>query len=197
MVIERDYSYEGQIIHAVITIKKMKRMVMRYDGVKNLIRISAAPRYSMDEIDRFVIKSFPSLYKRVCKIQGEKADESFYLFGVRQEEAVDNKTLKAKLLAYLKERIPYYEKLMKVTPSYRVSVRNMKSRYGSNSSQTHTVAFALSLAHYDYEIIDSVIIHELTHHFHRNHGKRFQTLLRKHCPRYDEYRKKLIHHQYA
>ena len=51
---------------------------------------------------------------------------------------------------------------------YRVSVKKMTSRYGSNSSQTHTVSYSLVLLHYSVEIIDSVIVHELAHDFVRN-----------------------------
>ena len=42
------------------------------------------------------------------------------------------------------------------------------------------------------EIIDSVIIHELAHHFVYDHSDNFYKVVYKYCPNYDILRKKLI-----
>ena len=68
----------------------------------------------------------------------------------------------------------------------------MKSRYGSNSKKTKTLNFNLILIHYDVEVIDSVIIHELAHIKVFNHSKEFYDVVYRYCPNYDKYRKMLI-----
>ena len=78
------------------------------------------------------------------------------------------------------------------TTHYIVKVRNMKSRYGSNNRQSKAITYSLVLLHYSPDIIDSVIIHELAHHFVYNHGSNFYKVVYKYCPNYDMLRKKLI-----
>ena len=90
----------------------------------------------------------------------------------------------------LEERTKYYSKLMDC-PTYKVTVRNMKSRYGSNSRKTKRITYAFSLIHYSIEIIDSVIVHELAHCKVFNHSKSFYDVVYKYCPNYKIYRAKL------
>ena len=68
----------------------------------------------------------------------------------------------------------------------------MKSRYGSNNKRSKTITYSLTLMHYSLEIIDSVVVHELTHCFVYDHSDNFYRLLYKYCPDYDKLRKKLI-----
>ena len=88
-----------------------------------------------------------------------------YLFGERLEMSDDinedniNKFLKKQLLNYLNAYVRVYEEKMNVKTPYKISVRNMKTRFGSNSSRTHSLSFQLDLVHFSPEIIDSVIVH--------------------------------------
>ena len=102
-----------------------------------------------------------------------------------------DKKLKKWFLKIITPRHQYYENLMGVKKPYRVSVKKMTSRYGSNSSQTHTVSYSLVLLHYSVEIIDSVIVHELAHDFVRNHSQKFYDVVYKYCPNYKNLHKRL------
>ena len=101
------------------------------------------------------------------------------------------KKIKPIFLDVLTKRVRYYEKLMGVS-SYQVSVRNMKTRFGSNSKRTKRLNFALLLVHYSTPIIDSVIVHELAHIVEFNHSKKFYDVIYKYCPDYNRYRKLLL-----
>ena len=105
------------------------------------------------------------------------------------------KKLRRFFLKILKSRVEYYASIMKL-PLYKVSVKNMKTRFGSNSKHTKSLHFAFVLIHYSYPIIDSVIIHELAHIKEYNHSKSFYDIVYKYCPDYDLYRKKLIKGEY-
>ena len=105
------------------------------------------------------------------------------------------KKLKKQYLRVVSSRVKHYSIIMKV-PEYKVTVRNMSTRYGSNSKKTKSLHFATSLMHYSLEIIDSVIIHELAHIIVYDHSKKFYDVVYKYCPNYDIYRKKLIHGEY-
>lgn len=92
---------------------------------------------------------------------------------------------------YFESRLRYYEELMLVMPPYNLKLRKSTTRYGCNIKKTHTITFNLELIHYSPEIIDSVIVHELAHHFEFNHQKNFYNIVYKYCPNYDELDKKL------
>ena len=100
------------------------------------------------------------------------------------------KKIKKVFLKIATERTNYYSKLMAV-PEYKVGIRDMKTRHGSNSKRTKHINYAFHLVHYSTEIIDSVIVHELAHCKVFNHSKAFYDVVYKYCPKYDEYHAKL------
>ena len=85
---------------------------------------------------------------------------------------------------YMIDRTRYYESLMGVTPPYRIKIKKMKSRFGSNSKKTHTISYASHLFSYSNDILDSLIVHELAHHFAFDHSKNFYSIVYKYCPNY-------------
>ncbi len=86
------------------------------------------------------------------------------------------------------------EKLTELSPyGFRVShltVRRMKSRWGSCSS-TGKITLNSMLVLLPPECLDYVIVHELCHLLHRNHGKQFYELLEEIVPDYKKVRKTL------
>ena len=106
-----------------------------------------------------------------------------------------DKKLHKMFLSILKDKVAYYSSKMGV-PLYRVSLRNMKTRFGSNSKKTKSVHFSYVLIHYSHPIIDSVVVHELAHILVYDHSKKFYDVVYKYCPDYDIYRKKLIRGEY-
>ncbi len=72
-----------------------------------------------------------------------------------------------------------------------VTVRNSRTRWGSCSSR-NDISLSLHLMKLPDELIDYIIIHELCHIRHKNHGPRFYKLLDSLCDgRHEELRKKL------
>lgn len=196
------FIYAGVPYDVLIKKKKgMRNYRARFVSYDKGIILSCPLRASDNDIKRVLTKMMPSLLKKVENKRGDLlGDDEFYLFGqkMRMEgyslmsQEKRNAFLKKKLLPVLEERVRLYEKMMGIKKPYRISVKHMSSRYGSNSLKTHTVAFSSILAHYSIELIDSVVIHELVHDEYRNHGKGFYKKLEKYDPLYAEHRKKLI-----
>ena len=75
-----------------------------------------------------------------------------------------------------------------------VSVKHMKSRWGSCSHQKD-ISLNIFLMKLPWDLIDYVIIHELVHTKVLNHGTEFWELLTSCQPNAKEYRKSLRTHQ--
>ena len=204
------YQVDDKDYQVVITYKRIKNIHFRFDGEKFLV--SAHRLTLMKLIKSGLDKYAKKLIKRCVKVNSE-TDEYIYILGKKIEltypgylalesELIsykDNKQLHSRLkkwfLDYVTKRTAFFEQVMKA-PHYLVKVRQMKSRYGSNNRQSKVITYSLVLIHYSPMIIDSVIIHELAHHFVYNHGDNFYKVVYKYCPNYDMLRKKLIRSEF-
>lgn len=74
-----------------------------------------------------------------------------------------------------------YEIAMGATVAH-VSVRSMKTRWGSCTPKTGTIRIARELAAYPVECLDMVVAHELVHLLEPSHNQRFHALLDMYCP---------------
>ncbi len=83
--------------------------------------------------------------------------------------------------AALRDIVHAYEIAMGVTVA-RVSVRSMKTRWGSCTPKTGAIRIARELAAYPIECLDMVVAHELVHLLEPSHNQRFHALLDTYCP---------------
>ena len=81
----------------------------------------------------------------------------------------------------LRDMVHAYEIAMGVTVA-RVSVRSMKTRWGSCTPKTGAIRIARELAAYPIECLDMVVAHELVHLLEPSHNQRFHALLDTYCP---------------
>ncbi len=86
-------------------------------------------------------------------------------------------------------RVRYYSKIMGVTVG-RITIRNQKTRWGSCSSKGN-LNFNYQLYYLPEELLDYVVVHELSHRRHMNHSADFWAEVEKYCHNYRIYRKKL------
>ena len=196
------YLVNGKEYPVLIIRKRMKSIRYRYkDGtfVVTAPRFFAPQKKIKEGLDKFADKLLKADQK--TKAIG---DDYVYILGTKvfiqesgeicftNDELIKyknkedlNKKLKKWFLNYLINRTRYFEQIMDIEKPYNVRVRNMSSRYGSNSSGTHSLSFSMILLHYSHDIIDSVIIHELAHDKIKNHSKKFYDVVYKYCPNYD------------
>lgn len=99
----------------------------------------------------------------------------------------------ANLRRLAKEIIPlkvaYYGRLMNLEPS-GITITSAEKRFGSCSPKNR-LAFSWRLLRYPEAAVDYVVVHELAHIPHKNHGKAFYALIEAFLPDYKE-RKKLL-----
>ena len=88
--------------------------------------------------------------------------------------------------AILPERVAYYSGIMGLYPT-QIRISNAETRFGSCSS-TGRISFSWRLMQYPPEAIDYVVVHELAHLRHMNHGKEFYALVASVLPDHKERR---------
>lgn len=88
---------------------------------------------------------------------------------------------------YIPPRVAVYSELMGLKPT-SVKITGAKTRFGSCSGK-NALCFSLYLMRYPETAIDSVIVHELAHIRHHNHGKDFYRLIETYMPDYRERQK--------
>jgi predicted metal-dependent hydrolase len=82
----------------------------------------------------------------------------------------------------ISERIRIWSEQMNLHPS-TVRFRNQKSRWGSCSSRG-SISINWRLIGAPLEVIDYILVHELSHLEHMDHSKDFWRLVETHCPQY-------------
>ena len=205
------YEYKGVTYKVEVTYKKMKNIVYRFR--KGVLLVSCSRKITNKQILDGLDKYKDRLLSNAQYHDGQN-DEGIYILGVfnkfNSEQRIyftdgsyiyykDKEHLQTQLKQFfikiLLPRVRYYEQMMEIKKPYKVKVKKMVSRLGSNSSRTRTVSFALSLVHYSLDVIDAVIVHELAHEYIRNHSKKFYDIVLKYYPDYynqhDKLRKRL------
>ncbi len=72
-------------------------------------------------------------------------------------------------------------------PATRISVKDMKTRWGSCSYTRGHISINLRLMAYPRETVLSVLWHEYAHYWHHDHSERFYAFLREHFPEYHKW----------
>ena len=104
-----------------------------------------------------------------------------------------NKKLKDLSLDIISSRVRKYQMIMEIPVNYTVKITNMRSSVGKNYYQKKLLTFDKNLIHYSLDIIDSVVVHELAHHYQQNHSKQFYDILLKYLPNYHKIRERMIY----
>jgi hypothetical protein len=103
---------------------------------------------------------------------------------------------KKQALMIVKERSTECHRMMLAEgiPLPPITIRFMKTRWGSYSYHTKRIALALNLVKMPTTCLDYVIIHELCHVKVRHHGPDFWKMVSRYCPDYLAERKMLKQH---
>ena len=156
-------------------------------SIKKMIS-SQISKNTNKEKERYMLLARPItvLYKDVKKV-----DESGNIITVRDDKMLDNwyrKKAYEVFLIYLDEAYEVFEEKI---PYPKLKVRLMKTRWGVCNKKDNSVTLNLELIKKDPSYLNYVIVHELSHFVHFNHGAKFWALVEKYCPEYKKVRKEL------
>lgn len=165
------------------TLIRSDRRTLSLEITRDLTVLVRAPRYcAKGRIERFVqehehwIAEHMEKQRRRAQAHPEPTEE--------QKRAMIERAKRE-----LPQRVAHYAAIMGVEPA-GISITGAQKRYGSCSGKNR-LCFAWRLMGYPDEAIDGVIVHELAHIVHKNHGREFYALVRSVLPDYDRRRKML------
>ena len=202
------YLHQSYPVH--IRFKRQRKIYFRL--IEDSIHISAPLRTSTSFL---VLQLDTVMEKLLKKTSFAKPIDAFgiFLFGtyIKKEDFLtkgipsdflesssieQQQYLKKQLYPYVLKTFEHYRQAMHVDTTYKISIRTMKTRFGSHARRTKKLTFATHLVHYHPQYIDAVIVHELAHHFHFDHSPKFYSCLLHYFPQYKDVHAKLKAHQF-
>ena len=139
-------------------------------------------RASRADADRFVAEHEDWIGKALAR-QSERREK------YPEPTPEEQRELIARAKAILPEKIEKYSALMGVAPT-GVKITGAQKRFGSCSGK-NSLCFSWRLMRYPEAAIDYVVVHELAHIRHKNHGREFYKFIESVLPDYKE-REKLL-----
>jgi len=153
-----------------------------------LVRIPA--RLSDRELKNMVEKHKEWIFNKTALVQSRRETGNSTC-------AVPPENLSPEEMEKIKEkigaRVKHYCQVMGVTVG-RITIRNQKTRWGSCSAKGN-VNFNYQLYYLPEELLDYVVIHELTHRKHMDHSREFWAEVETYCPDYKKRRNRLKSYQ--
>lgn len=165
------------------TLIRSRRRTISMEIRKDLTVLVRAPLHCpKGEIDRFlqrhedwIVTHMEQQRKRV-ETHPEPTEE-------------ERRALIARAKKELPPKVARYAALMGVQPT-GITITGARTRFGSCSGKNR-LSFTWRLMDYPEEAIDGVVVHELAHIVHKNHGKDFYALVESILPDYKQRRKLL------
>ncbi len=162
---------------------RSQRKTLSLEVRRDLTVLVRAPlRCPKDEIDRFVQRHEDWI---AAHLEQQRQRGAAHPEPTEEER----KGLIARARAELPPKVAHYAARMGVEPA-GITITSARTRFGSCSGKNR-LSFTWRLMEYPEAAIDAVVVHELAHIVHKNHGKDFYALVESVLPDYKR-RKKLL-----
>lgn len=181
---------------AVTARANCKRMTLRYSSIKQTFSLSIPRGTSLKTAEEFLRSKLGWMTQQAGAAQ---AWQPMYLPGERHmllgRRVVLGRDVPAGT-AYIRYRnemvrrvivqqLEYWTRRMGVTVS-KVTLREMKSRWGSCKAKERKLCFNLHLAAFEPELIELTVVHELCHYAHQDHSPAFYQEMTRWLPDWQE-----------
>lgn len=155
----------GEIVYTKVRKSRTIRIVV---SPSKPVKVTLPYHCSYEEADRLV-------YEKIDWIKGEQANMKALEANrkVFSEEEVERLREQAK--RFLPPRVEILARRYGFTYN-KIILKNIRSRWGS-CSHVNNLNFSIYLMYLPDELVDYVILHELCHTVHKNHGTHFWELM--------------------
>lgn len=159
-------------------IRKARKTISILINDDGTVTVKAPLFVSKKDIDEFVDSKSQWIENAKNRIK-DRNDKAAAIGSLSNKEILD---LAEKAMTYIPNRVKYYANIMNVKYG-KITIRCQKTRWGSCSAKGN-LNFNCLLMLTPFDVIDSVIVHELCHLKELNHSKRFYNLVYKYFPNY-------------
>lgn len=163
-------------------IRSNRRTLALEIGRDGKLLVRAPLRCPQRDIDRFLLSRGDWIAKHSARQKRRAAARP-------EPDEAQKAVLIAEAKAVLPARVALYAKLMGLAPA-GITITGARTRFGSCSPKDR-VCFSWRLMQYPGEAVDYVVVHELAHIAHKNHGKAFYALVASVLPDWKTRRKLL------
>lgn len=167
-----------------LTRKDVKHVYMRIKPPDCEICVSA-PFYAMDAQIKVFVRDRSDWIERNMEKCRRRQEETWHEVPAQEERIV-----RERLRQQSMELIRYYEPLMGVEVT-GVTIRKMKTRWGSCNVKTGHINLNLELAWRSREQLTYVVIHEMCHLLEPSHNQIFWSYVSQYMPQWKQVRKSL------
>jgi len=202
------YKIDGEKYNVVVEKKANKNT---YIKVKDDLTIYVTTNYLVrkSDIKHLLFQEEDYLRKVLNKVKSKnEKNKEFYYLGQKYDIIIVpfdkievdetkiyvnsdislEKWLKKQMKEIFSERLKLcYELFEEKIPFPELKIRMMKTRWGVCNRRNLTVTLNSKLIRYDMNVIDYVIIHELSHLVHFDHSKAFWKTVEKYKPDYKKW----------
>ncbi|MCT7556604.1 M48 family metallopeptidase [Aliarcobacter butzleri] len=190
-------SFQIELNEKQVTVKLVNKKNVKHCYIRvlkdDLIEIKSNIYFSLYDAKILVEKRKNWLENAIKKVSKNVLleDEFLYLGEVKKLQDLNIKNLdkfyKNEIEKILPNIVETFSKKMDLYPT-SISYRKNKRTWGSCNFK-NGLNFNILLMKFPLEIMQYVVIHELSHIKHKNHSKNFWNLVEKYCPNYKQIEK--------
>lgn len=155
----------GEIVFTKVKRSRSIRISLR---AGKPVSVTLPPYVSYAEADKLVFEKLDWIRNEQVKLKETQAQQRIF-----SEEEIAR--LRAQAKQFLPARVEFLAKKFGFSYS-KITVKDIRSRWGSCSA-ANNLNFSIYLMDLPDDLVDYVILHELCHTLHRNHGVHFWALL--------------------
>ncbi|MDN5088362.1 M48 family metallopeptidase [Aliarcobacter butzleri] len=190
-------SFQIELNEKQVTVKLVNKKNVKHCYIRvlkdDLIEIKSNIYFSLYDAKILVEKRKNWLENAIKKVSKNALleDEFLYLGEIKKLQDYNIKNLdkfyKNEIEKILPNIVEIFSKKMNLYPT-SISYRKNKRTWGSCNFK-NGLNFNILLMKFPLEIMQYVVIHELSHIKHKNHSKNFWNLVEKYCPNYKQIEK--------
>ncbi|MEV9615648.1 M48 family metallopeptidase [Aliarcobacter butzleri] len=190
-------SFQIELNEKQVTVKLVNKKNVKHCYIRvlkeDLIEIKSNIYFSLYDAKILVEKRKNWLENAIKKVSKNALleDEFLYLGEIKKLQDYNIKNLdkfyKNEIEKILPNIVETFSKKMDLYPT-SISYRKNKRTWGSCNFK-NGLNFNILLMKFPLEIMQYVVVHELSHIKHKNHSKNFWNLVEKYCPNYKQIEK--------
>ena len=190
-------SFQIEINKIIVTVKLENKKNIKHCYLRilkaDLIQIRANKYFTIFDAKDLINRKKEWIESSIQKMSEKSLnDDEFLLLGETKNYNDYNiknidKFYRAEIEKILPQKVEEYSKKMNLFPT-SISYRKNKRTWGS-CNYKNGLNFNILLMKFPIEVMEYVIIHELSHIKHKNHSKDFWNLVAFYCPNYKEVEK--------